>query len=370
MMARRLALLFLAACGTCMEMRESVERMVMVRTTGSDLQPAATGFIYKKDNDGPASVIKMEESDVMEHLSKLPGYKQPQAFATPIPVAAGPFYAKEDETKAASHASEAYVIPVVEKAEGHDDDGIDGIADEEDYGKIFKDYATDFGKYNSDFSDYLHSLGHYDLGIYHGDGGGSDYGSEGHHEHGDKGHKGYASSHGYGKGGEGDYHTEKYESYSISKEGGHKKHYGDADAFGKHYDEGDKYSGEDHGHKLAHSKEGAIDGYHKLLDKNEFKKDHDFYDTEGVKGGFDEHGAGQEHHGAEAGAHEEGGSHESGHDEAHAGEEGFGEKQSDDEHGAAHSADGGESSSHYYSGEGEAAGEGHGGKVYGYQVKH
>ncbi|KAI8437401.1 hypothetical protein MSG28_011732 [Choristoneura fumiferana] len=370
MMVRRVGLLFLVACGSCMEMRETVERMVMVRRTGSDLQPAATGFIYKKDNDGPVSVIKMDETDVMEHLAKV--YEQPKAFVAPIPVAPGPFDTKEDENKAASHASEAYVIPVVEKSEEEDDKGddhIDGIADE-DYSKIFKDYAADFGNYNNDFADYLHSLGHYDLGIYHGDGGGSDYDFKGHHENGEKDRKGYAAAHEYGKGGEGDYHTEKYESYSISKEGSHKNHYGDADAYGKHYDQGKGYSGGDHGHKASHSKEGAIDGFHKLFNKDEYKKDHDFYDAGGVKGGFNKHGNGHGYYGSDAGEFKKGGSHESGHDEGDFGKGGFQQKQSGDEHGASHSSEEGDDSYHHHSGEGGAKEEEDGGKVYGYEVKH
>lgn len=365
-MARRIAaLLLVSAMGSCMEMRETVERMVMVRTTGSDLQPAATGYIYKKESDGPESVIEMGASEVMEHLSKL--YKQPESFAAPIPVAASAFYAKkEDEDKAESQADE-HIIPVVEKTEDHDE--VDGIADD-DFPKIFKEYSSEYGNYDKDFPYYLHGLGHFDHGIYHGYGGGSDYGSKGHDEHGDKGYKGYASKHHYEKGGAGDYHTEKYESYSVSGGGGHKKDYDEADAYGKDYAHGHGYKGGDHGHKSSHSKGEEVDGYHKVFNKDEFKKDHDVYDGEKVEGGFHKHGDGHSHHGSDAGEFKKGGAHESGHDEGGFGKGGFSEQESGDEHGAGHSSEEGGESSQHSGGDFGAEGGRFGGKGYGYEVKH
>lgn len=372
-MAWKIAPIFLIlAYGSCMEMRETVERMVMVRTTGSDLQPAATGYIYKKDMDGPASVVKLGESEVMEHLSKI--YPKPEAYKAPVPAAAGPFHEKEaDETKSASHASEAYVIPVEEKSEEKDDeekdDHIPGIANE-DYAKIFEGYGDDLDGGFKGFSDYLHGAGHYGHAIYHDHGGGKDYGLKGHHESGDRGYKGYAKSHKYGKGGAGDYHTEKYESFSVSGEGGHNNHYGEADAHGKHYEKGNGYKGGDHGHKAAHDKGEEIDGYHKLFDKDEFKKDHDFYDGEKHEGNFEKYGNGHEHHGSDAGGFEKGGAHESEHHEDGFGKKGFVDKQSGDEHEAAHSGEEGEESSHHHDGNFGAKGGEYAGKGYGYEVKH
>lgn len=358
------ALLLVTTMGLCMEMRETVERMVMVRTTGSDLQPAATGYIYKKDNDGHASVIKMGESEVMEHLSKL--YKQPESFAAPIPVAASAFYAKEeDEDKAASHA-EARIVPVIEK----DDHGeIDGIADD-DYSKIFKEYASDFGDYDKDFSDYLHGLGHFEHGIYHGYGEGSDYGAKSHDDDGDKGYKGYASKHHYDKGGAGDYHTKKYESYSISGGGDHKKGYDDADSYGKGHLGGHGYKGGDHGHKSTHNKGEEVDGYHKVFDKDEYKKDHDDYDAEKVEGGFNKFADGLAYHGSDAGGFKKGGSGDSRHDEGGFGKDGFHKEESGDEHGAGQSSEAGGESSHHHEGESSGKSGAYGGKSYSYAIKH
>lgn len=348
-----------------MEMRETVERMVMVRTTGSDLQPAATGYIYKKESDGPESVVKMGESEVMEKLSKL--YEKPQAYKAPVPAAKGPFHNEEDVSKAASYASEAYVIPVVDKTDDKGEEHIEGIANE-DYEKIFEGYGPDSGDYKG-FSDYFHGLGHFDHGLYeHGEG--NDYGSKGQKEHGEKGYKGYAKSHKYGNGDAGDYHTEKYESFSVSGEGGHKKHYDEALERGKDYEQGHGYKAGDHGHKASHSKGEEGEGYHKVFDKDEFKKDHDFYDGEKHERDFQKYGNGHTDHGSDAGGYKKGGSHESGHDASGFGKGGFIEKESRDEHDTSHSGEKGGESSHYHHGDIGAKGGYHAGKRYGYEVNH
>lgn len=354
-----------------MEMRETVERMVMVRTTGSDLQPAATGYIYKKGHDGPASVVKMGESEVIEHFSKL--YGKPEAYKAPLPAAAGPFYAKDDdEDKAASHASvatEEHVKPVVEDANEHDD-RIDGIASE-DYDKIFEEYAKEYGSgYKNDFADYLHGLGHYDHGIYHEYGGGKDHGSKGYHGYGEKGHEGHRTKGHYEKGGAGDYNSEKHEGFSATKEGGHKKDYDEADAHGKHYAHQHGYKGDDHGHKADHSKGEALDGYHKVYDKKEFKKDHDFFDGEGVKGGHHKYEDGHASDGSETGGFKKGGSHDSGHHEGSFGKGGYVNKESGDEHGAAHSSEeNGESHNNQDRKFGVRGGD-YAGKSYGFAIEH
>lgn len=345
-----------------MEMKETVERMVMVRTTGSDLQPAATGYIYKKESDGPASVIKMGESEVMEHLSKV--YEQPKSFAAPIPVAAGPFYGKEDEDKAASFSSESKLIPVVEVQE----EQIDGIANENDGQN--GEYASDFGSHQSDFDEYLKSLGYFEDGIYHEQGDGKDYAAQEHTKIGDKENEGYGTKHNFEKGGAGDYSSEKYESYHASGEGSGHKDFEDADSFGKYFANGDGYKGGDHGYKAAQSQGEAVDGFRKLFDKDEYKKDNDFYDGEAFKGGFHKFGDGRAYYGSDAGKFEKGGSHGSGRGEAHFGKDDFHDKVAGDEHDSGHSAkNGGESFQHLHDNFGTAGGK-HYGKSYGYEIKH
>lgn len=350
-----------------MEMRETVERMVMVRTTGSDLQPAATGYIYKKETDGPASVIKMEETEVMDHLTKL--YEEPNSYPAPIPVAAGPFYAKEDEDKAASTSSESKLIPVVENQEGDNDDHIDGIANE-DYGKILGEYASDFGDYKSDFDEYLKSLGYFEDGIYNEQGGGNNYGSQGHHAYGDSENKGYGIKHNQEKGGSGDYHSEKYETFKVSGNGGHKKDHDEVDAYGNHYANEHGYNGANHKHKSGHDNDEGVKGFHKLFDKDEYKKDHDFYDGEAFKGGIHKFNDGHTHYGSDTGELKNGGSHDSGYHQNDFGKGGFHVKESKEAEDATHSAEEGGKSSNRYRGDFGAKGGRYHGKSYGFEVKH
>lgn len=359
-MARRLVILIMisVSLSSCMEMKETVERMVMVRTTGSDLQPAATGFIYKRNSDGPAKVIKMGEDEILEQLKKLPEsiYEQPKAFAAPIPAAAGPFDSKEtDENKSASHASEAYVIPVVEKAEDDEEKGdgkIDGIANE-DYAKILGEYAADHGDYNGDFSDYFHGFGDYEKKIAQGDD--SDYDSEGNSDQKDKGNKGYASSHQYGKGGAGDYHTEKHESFSVSAKGG------DDNAY-----DGDHYGALKKGHGHAKSEEAGR--FRKLHEKDDVKEDGDFFDGENLPRGFGKIAHGHGYFGSDTGGYQAGDSDDAGFYEGGVGD-GYLEHQAEDEYGIAHGDD--ESGSKYHKlGDFGVNGGYFDGKSYGFEVKH
>lgn len=335
-----------------MEMRETVERMVMVRTTGSDLQPAATGYIYKKRSNGPASVVKMDESEILEQLSKF--YDQPKVYAAPDK--------ESDENKAASHSNE-YVIPVVEKQE--EKEHIDGIADE-DYGKEYEGYDD----YKKKFTDYLHGLGHFEDGIYHKHGSGEDYGSKGHHEYGEKSYKGFGAKHHYGKGDAGDYHTEKYDSFYVTGKGGHKKEYDEENKYGNQHAAGHEKKGGDHGHKEEHSEEEKLEGFHKVYDKNEFKKDHDFYDGEGHEGAYKKYGDGHSYHGSKGTGHEKGATHGSEHHDAESGKEGEHEHDSGDSHDDGHSSEAAGSSEQYGHKDFSSKGGSYDGKGYGFKVKH
>lgn len=251
-MLRGFAFTLLVAVGvSCMKMRETVERTVMVRTTGSDLQPAATGFIYKKQDDGEESVIEMGESEVMEQLSKL--YTEPHAYVAPIPIK------KAFENKEKSKDDER-IIPVKEKAEDDHVGHVDGIADD-DYKKIFDEYNSQYGD-NTSYEDYLRSLGHVVDGYKEGYKGGS--------KQDDEGYKGYKDKNYYKNGGTGDYHNEKYESYSFSGKGSHEDSDDDADRH--HYDNRKIYKG----HNDANSKEKS-DGYLNVFNKDEKYKDYGSY---------------------------------------------------------------------------------------------
>lgn len=157
-----LSLAAAAAAAAAASTSETVERVVMVRTTGSDLQPAATGFIYKKQTDGQEIVQPMHESEIERHLAKL--------YTGPV-------------------SSAERVIPVKE----HREEPLDGL-EHVDYEKLLRDYGD-----NHDYRDTLKRFKanlHHD---YHGHSAEDDVPSEKYH---------------YGK------NHAKFESYSITD--GHK----------------------------------------------------------------------------------------------------------------------------------------------------
>lgn len=343
--------------------------MVMVRRTGSDLQPAATGYIYRSDNNGPASVIKLGEGDINQRLDNLPKplYQQSQAYVA-HPVAVESLQKKEDDdSKAASQAKE-YVIPVIEIAA--EDSGIENSKQIDDGNT--GEYASDFGDYKGDFDDYIvKDFGNFGDGFHHNEhGGGSDFSEQGQSAYGEKGQKGYASSHHYGKGGAGDYHTEKYESYSTKAAGEHGKHYDEADSYGASHSHGNSYKGGNHGHKAAHSKGEETDGFHKLFNKDVLKKDDDFYDEKGLKGGFHKYADGHAYHGSGAEGFKKGDFGESAYDEDGFGKHGYHDHGSEGFHGISHSAK--EDGDNYFHHGGDfGAKDGYfDGKGYGYHIKH
>lgn len=324
--------LAVVAGASCMKMRETVERTVMVRTSGSDLHPAATGYIYKKQNDGEEKVIRMGESEVMEELSRL--------YAAPKPYVLAPNkkanLEKIDENKAESKNDER-IIPVKEKAEDEHNDHIDGIADDEDdYKKIFDKHTAHYGE-NTSYEDYLKGLGHFDDGIYKGYYGDSNEDSDG--------YKGYKNQKYYNNGA-GDYQNGKYESYSYT---------GKKDDDRQHYDNRNHNDADDHKGALAKQKTGA---YYKVFSKDESYKGHGSYGD----GGKTSHsfGDGGKHHGA-GGGHDEDGSHESG-DHKHAHSENDNDKQ-----GSNHSA---EESSQEKPGDFASDGGHATGNLYGYEIQH
>ncbi|CAG9568316.1 unnamed protein product [Danaus chrysippus] len=285
MLLRISVLIAVSLYGSCMEMRETVERMVMVRTSGSDLQPAATGYIYKKKNDGEESVIKMGESEVMEQLSKY--YKQPKI-------------ADKNSANIKDGSKEDRIIPVSEES----DEKVDGLHDD-DFKKIFEKYGVKFDDHDG------HDHYPHDFNDYYGYGGNKDN---------KKLYDNYKKH--YGDSGSGDYHNEKYSSYTHSHKGNGEK---ESDENNKYNNEDDKLNKEE---KSDAHNEGNI-RFQKAYEGDQ--KGRKLYDNDdGVKFAFYKYG-GSKYYGDDAG-HKHDDSHESG-DSGKAHEEIHGAKDSAEEQG-------------------------------------
>ncbi|XP_050679430.1 keratin, type I cytoskeletal 9-like [Leptidea sinapis] len=206
-------------------------------------------------------------------------YEQPQYLAPPLPVAAPKAFEAYDLAPVPLPYIAAKPI-VIQDAEDDED------SDEE---------SAEYGHGS------LVGLGHG-----HEGGGGSQYGEEHHAAHGEKGSKGYNSKGHFAKGQAGSYGKVHKEGHGSEASGEKGVYYDEADSHGKHHNLAKGYKGGNHGHKKHHSKGEDITGYHKVFEKDEFKKDHDFYDVADNSGHYNKHGSGNKYHSEKGGAHEEG----------------------------------------------------------------
>ncbi|XP_045779434.1 oleosin-B3-like [Maniola jurtina] len=235
--------------------------------------PAATSYIYRSDNAGPPSLIQLTP-----------------AFAAPLPLAPVPLPYVNAKPIA------------IEDAEEDEENGYDDSDDDDD--------DDDGG------SEGL-------LAHAHESGGGSSYGEEHHNARGEKGSKGYATKGHHAKGVAGHYGKGQDEGFYRESKGEKGAHHDEADAHGAHHQAGKSYEGGDHGHKKHFSKGEDVTGYHKVFHKDEFKKDHDFYDEAAKDGHFKKHGYHKAHHGAEKGAHAKGGQNAAGYEKDGYGKAGY-----------------------------------------------
>ncbi|KAJ2954887.1 hypothetical protein O0L34_g3208 [Tuta absoluta] len=287
------------------------------------IAPVASGYIYRNDNHGPASLIQ---------VGAIP-YQQPQALAPHSPLVqhlALPLklQALEAYDLAPAISPLPYILPraTKEEEEVHDSDESDESSEE-----------------------YL------DGGDLHGDTGtahayekeaGSDYDQEHHEAHGAKGSKAYKSEDNHQDGDSGHYSNEQEkENYKQNKQEAD-THYDEADTQGKHAKSTQSYKGSNHGHKKHFSKGEDVTGYHKVFHKDDFKKDHDFYDVADNSGHFNKYENSNKKHNSEEGRKKKGAHHTSGYENAAFGKAGFRAKNQVDENKEGYSSEEGHDS-HY-----------------------
>ncbi|CAK1545444.1 unnamed protein product [Leptosia nina] len=266
--------------------------------------PAASSYIYRNDHNGPASLIQLGGNYELP-IAPVKAFEAYDLAPLPLPyIAAKPI--------------------AIEDAEEDSEESDEGIA-----------------------------LGHEGAA-------GSDFEEEHHKAHGEKGSKGYHSKGHFAKGQSGSYgeaHNEGHHSEGSGEKGAH---HDEADAFGKHHKAGKHYKGEDHGHKKYHSKGEDITGYHKVFNKDEFKKDHDFYDVADNSGHYNKHGSEKKHFSEEEGGHAEGAKGSAGYDKGDFGKSGYHNKGHVDDADSEHeSKEGDESHYNHHEGYGKKGGNNH-----------
>lgn len=90
--------------------------------------------------------------------------------------------------------------------------------------------------------------------------------------------------------------------------GGTKQGHNDQGQFyASNHEEGEGNKGQQFQEAKGHKKGSKTTGYHKVYHKDEYKKDHSFYDESDKRGQFSRYGDEAAHHSNEKGDHKEGG---------------------------------------------------------------
>lgn len=154
-------------------------------------------------------------------------------------------------------------------------------------------------------------------------GDGSQYNSEEQSSKGEKGEKGYASKHGYEKGEKGHYGKEGEKGYYAENGGNKKAHNDEAQHYGSHHAQGVATNGGTFSESNSHKKGHKTTGFHKIYHKDEYNKDHSFYDESDKRGHFSKYGSGHAAQGAVKGGYQKGGNSEAGYQNNDYGKKGF-----------------------------------------------
>ncbi|XP_049542681.1 histidine-rich glycoprotein-like [Anopheles darlingi] len=165
---------------------------------------------------------------------------------------------------------------------------------------------------------------------------GSSYGENHHRKKGEKGVKGYDSKHALEKGSKGSYGKEDHEH--RYGQGGDRKHsYHDEDShYHDHHAEGKRTKGGKHHEKKHHKKGSKTTGYHNVYHKDEYKKEHIFYDNADNTGRFRKYGSAHQHHSNDAGKKASGGHEDRAHQDSSYKRTGSKKQGKYDEHHADH----------------------------------
>ena len=201
-----------------------------------------------------------------------------------------------------------------------------------EYGqRVTHDYPVDSVQYSGEAGgkDHQKYSTHYKTDYYHKPqktkyekGGGEEFKEHHYSKHGEKGDKGFKKHHDFDEGEMGHHGKEGKKGY-FDKESGYKKdHHVEGKKHGEvhgqlHGEKGVKY-GEAEGHKKGHK----TSGYHNVFHKDEFKKEHKFYDDAHKHGYKDKHGGYHTDHGKKHDHESNGGFHDAAFDQGHQGDSG------------------------------------------------
>ncbi|XP_050075185.1 histidine-rich glycoprotein-like [Anopheles maculipalpis] len=146
--------------------------------------------------------------------------------------------------------------------------------------------------------------------------GGSSYDEDHRAKKGGKTETGYDKKHALDHASKGSYGKEDHkQQYGHGGDRKH-SHHDEASHYNDHHAEAKRTKGGKHHEKKHHKKGSKTTGYHNVYHKDEYKKEHVFYDTSDHTGQFKKYGSSHEHHAKDAGQHAKGGHEDHAHQES------------------------------------------------------
>lgn len=295
-------LLCLAAAATCME------KMVMQRARMEDQESSATGYAYSSGSpsymhyaDASGGMVDVEVPYAFDYL---PPYEYQH-----LPVV---------------DSSMHYVPQLHEDSHYHH------------YGYPSSQNIIEHNKVKYGF----------DKPWNFGENEGSKHENEHHESHGEKGDKGFKKLLGWDQANKGYSDKENHKGW-YGVEGGNKKGHHDAEEHWQAKEaEGKAEKGEKFKEEKGQKKGAKTSGYHKVYRKDEFKKDHEFYDHADKKGYFNKYANFDAKHSKDQGAYEKGGHQKYGYHADEQGKKGFHDKGRHEDADHAHKAEHGGSNFH------------------------
>lgn len=304
-----LAVLVCFTCyAVCME-----EHVFMEHAKMEDQASSATGYAYSSDSDHPMSYTHYSDiTSDMEHVENpyaqeiLPPYEYHY-----IPVV----------------DSSMHYVPEKYLDSHYSSYGYPSAYSEIDYNRI----KYGFGKHFGDNFEESHD---------------SKYGSEDHSSQGNKGGSGYNKLFGWDTGKKGEYEKGDHKGWYGEKGGKKQGHHELGEKWSAKEAAGKANKGESFKEAKGHKKGEKTSGYHKVYAKDEFTKDHDFYDKADHKGHFDKYGSFDAKHEDKESDFKKGGKHQSGYEADEQGKKGYYDKGAHDEHELSYEGDHAENDFH------------------------
>lgn len=255
------------------------KKMVMKKVT-TDLDSSASGYYYTQSDGSPAQIIYLNQEAVQS-----PPW-------TPLPYSLP--YTSNDGDGAHSYVISHIDDPIIN---GHQH-GFQPLAQ-----YVAESHPV---KYSSRFNE----------------DGGAAYEGEHYKKKGESSKKSHDNEEKYEKGDKGDYAKEDHEGH-YEEDGSHSEgHHDEGDYYGQHHQGEKATKGGKFGEKKHHKKGSKTTGYHNVFHKDEYKKDHTFYDDSDHKGNFHKYGDEKKWHNSDEGKGVKGGHHAHGFQEAHKGKNG------------------------------------------------